>query len=489
MHLNGLRKPNDAAPLAAQASDSSASPEARSKTVYIRPVVRSGARSAAQAYSTLALPITLRYSLKGEVFSRIAFAVDGQDAAIVDRQAPTDRERLLPYRGVAVQLREVGTKTAPLAEVVSGRDGAFEFVDLLEEGREYELVAVLSHAAQRLAEERVTISGIRVDRLPQDRGETHLSLAHRNHVADDALAGDHVADESEQVRCPLETNSDGRATLSLRGAAALLFNTLLLDTPYDNQNRNVDGGQKSVNIDDAGDVSGSLSLPTSAAMALGHFGTSAPSATTGSIALAAFRAWQRERFPGAVGTTDVERYRVRTENDAVQNVWECWPWVHRAVRQVVGLPLSTRPLRSMLDVDGRDTIPVVGQWLTHWDEGDLFDAAPYLRRQIGRGWPIVAGTNLTATGQAIAIRGLVIRHDGAIHRIIVNNPWGDPGPGEARAAYYGRETRGQTGSGLRLSSHLVLRRGTPRETVIREMVVPGERAGKASNERGEAERK
>lgn len=464
-------------------------PEARAasqtKPVYVRPVVRSSAESAAAIYSTLVLPFNRRYTLKGEALSRVAYAASAQDSALIDRTVEPARERLLPLRGVQVELREAGTDPdtdPPYADVVTGDDGGFEFVDLLEEGREYELTAYLHHTGQRLKEERVTVAGIRVDRLPQNDSSTPVVMRHRNHAA----GSEYVADETEELRAALDSRGSGGPALSLTGASALLFNTLLLNTPYINQNRNFDNTQKVVNINGIGGVSGGiLCFPTSMAMAISHFRAGGAPATTDSVAAAAYRNWQSANFPYRVDTTGLERYRFNYGNGSGQNIWEWWLWENRAARQLVGLPLAANWHPYENDVDGLENLPAAGQWQTHWGELNPFAAssAPYVRRQIGRGWPIVVGTNLTTAGHIIIVRGVVIRNDGTVHKLIVNNPWGEPGPNEARALYHDSRTPAAASQRLRISNHFVLRRGVAREAVARDLIVHGQGEGASSTSR------
>jgi len=460
-------------------------PASQKKPVYVRPVVRSSAETAPVVYSKLVLPFNRLYSLRGETLSRIAYAADAQDAAMIDRHAEPARERVLPLRGVQIELREAGTDpdTDPAyADVVTGDDGGFEFVNLLEEGKEYELTAYLHHTEQRLKEERVTVTGIRVDRLPQNDSSTPVTVRHRNHAA----GSEYVADETEELRAPLEPRASGESVLSLTGANALLFNTLMLNTPYINQNRNPNNTQKVVNIDGIGGVSGGiLCFPTSMAMAVSHFRAAGAPATTDSVATAAYRNWQGAHFPHRVGTTGPERYRFNYGNGSGQNIWEWWLWENRAARQLVGLPLAQNWHPYENDVDGLESLPAAGHWQTHWGELNPFapTSAPYVRRQMGRGWPLVVGTNLTTAGHIIIARGVVIRNDGTLHKLIVNNPWGEPGPNEARALYHDSRTPAAGGQRLRIANHFVLRRGVAREAVLRDLIVHGQGVGVSSTSR------
>ncbi len=485
------------APRAAARADESAVPERDNRhrstaseasphrPVHVRPVVRSSVESASAVYSTLVVSAARRYTIKGEALSRIAYASDASDAAMIERSVEPARDRVLPLRGVQVELREAGSdpdRDPPYADVVTDADGRFELVDLLEEGKEYELTAYLLNGEQRLKEERVTVSGIRVDRFSAHDSTTPVTLRHRNHAA----GSDYVADETEGIRAALDVRTAGNATLSLTGASALLFNTLLLNTPYINQNRNPDNSQKVVNLNGIGGVSGGiLCFPTSMAMVVSHFRAGGTAATTESIASAAFRTWQSANFPYRVGTTGLERYRFNYGSGAGQNIWEWWLWENRAARHLVGLPLANNWHPYENDVDGLDTLPAAGQWQTHWGALDPIAAgnARYVRRHMGRGWPMVVGTNLTSAGHIVVVRGVVIRNDGAVHKLIVNNPWGEPGPNEARALYYDSRTSAAGAQRLRISQHFALRRGVDRAAVLRDLLVHGQGTGVSSTSR------
>lgn len=445
------------------------------------PVMRA-VDSAASAMSTIVLRVRTPYTLSGRVLSRVAWAVAAADAAIVTRDGQPADDRVLPIGGVRIELREGGAVAEPddrpFAQAVTAADGTFEFTRLLDTGVDYELVAVFRNERQKLLEERVTIRTIRLDSLPRPASSSNMKLTHRNQGGATA----NVADESEQIIASVNSEKSGDTTVSLDGAAAILLNTLLLDVPYINQNRNADGTRKALNIDGIGEVSGGiLCFPTSVAMVARFHGLAA-GASTEQVAEVAYRNWQAQSFPHRESADGLERYHFTYGNDSGGNVWEWWLWENRAARELAGLPLASRWHPTTNDDDGVDALPADGAWAVHWDESNLLaaDSAAYVRRHIGRGWPLVVGTNLTGAGHIIVVRGIVVRNDGSIHKLIVNNPWGQPGENEARALYYDSRTTGQTNAALRLHNHLAMRHGVPRATVLRDKIVTGDAIGRAT---------
>jgi len=63
-------------------------------------------------------------------------------------------------KNVLIRVFEKG-KSQPLAEIRTDSKGLFEFKRLIEEGKEYWLVAVLQNDGEKLREEHVTITVLR----------------------------------------------------------------------------------------------------------------------------------------------------------------------------------------------------------------------------------------------------------------------------------------------------------------------------------------
>jgi hypothetical protein len=99
--------------------------------------------------------------------------------------------------------------------------------------------------------------------------------------------------------------------------------------------------------------------------------------------------------------------------------------------------------------------------------------APYVRRHIGRGWPIIFGTNLTGAGHIILLRGVVVRANGDIYKFVVNNPWGTGSNSDGKNAYYDTSTSAMDSANkLAISQHFTLRHGMTRDEVATHLV-PG----------------
>jgi hypothetical protein len=422
------------------------------------------------------LDVWSRYTLRGETYSRLTWPEDGVEPALFDRAA-FDRRFAYPLLRIKVRLYEATMdveRDDPLAEASTRADGTFAFEWLLEVGTEYKIVAVLKNDDANLREERITISGILLRTAPRNATSSRMVLRHRNHSA---AAGD-VADETEDINASLQTSLDGETELHLSESASLLFNTFMLNVPYINQNRqdNNRAARKDVNIDSIGVVSGGiLCFPTSTAMVMRYYGRTAN--TTESMAEAVYRLWEDASFPHRQGSNGLNRYKFTFGNASGGNVWEWWVWENRTARQQVGLPLTPNWWEHAKDTDGADDLPPDGEWRTYWttDALRMVRNAAYVRRQMARGWPLVLGTNLTGAGHIVVLRGIVVKNNGEIHKYIVNNPWGEPGPNEDRAIYYDEQTRGQTGARLEIRTHMVVRLGLERRAVQWIRLIHGER--------------
>lgn len=247
--------------------------------------------------------------------------------------------------------------------------------------------------------------------------------------------------------------------LAFSGKAVLAFATCLLSVPYINQNHQDDGSAKSVNINNFGAVTGAiLCFPTSIAMLLSYYGKT-PN-TTEDIAQKNYDFWELENFVNRVGTNGVNNYKFKNQT-ITSNVWEWWWWEHRVVRDAVGLPIKTVWSDWPDERETIDAFPTDGDFVSHWSKGDISDAAfaPHLRRQIGRGWPCVLGTNLTSAGHIVVLVGLVVKVDGSIHKFFFNNPWGNDGDKDAQGYYDTNTVAYNTANKLATSFHMELRLG------------------------------
>lgn len=482
-------------PTAAGGNSESGTGAAETPAAGKRAAPRAPSRSArvcrcnSQSADAVVLNDTSTYTLRGEVFARLTYARTADEPARFERHK-TPRDGAYPLRGVYVRLLEAGMDDDDLGvtQVVTDRDGRFEIRGLRRK-MAYTLVAVLAAPDVNLREERVTVSGIRID---GQQGGARVVLTHRNHSGDDRA--DHIADESEPVHGTFERDGPAGLVLDLFGGDALLFNTFLLDVPHLNQQP---AGARPLNIDGIGDVGGEvLCFPTVMAMVNRYYqlGSTAPQhdphvyrvppaddpAASHGVATRVYRAWEQLRFVQRSGSDGAERYKFTNEGNTA-HVWEWWYWENRAARQAVGLPVPGE-YQPKGEIEGRDDLPADGRWGTYRAEGSLLEAdqAAYVRRQLGRGWPLVVGTNLTDSRQVVVVRGVVLRQDGAVHKLIVNNPWGAE-PGRDAAAYYDGDTRTrrQDRAKLKLTRHLVVRKGIARDEIRERRMLHGDHPGAA----------
>src|SRR5574341_472662 len=202
------------------------------------------------------------YTLKGEVLSRLIWAKDAKDDAFLNRKN-YDPERVYALKNILIKVFEEG-QSDYLNETHTDSRGLFELKQLLEEGKEYRLMAILQNDSEKLREEQVIINGIKVEQFPETGSEATINLIQINSPPDGKT---HILKEEESIQPSIKTSRDGEKILDFTTNAAILFNTFMLNIPYINQNANP------INIDNIGQVIGSrVCFTTSMAMMMDYYG-------------------------------------------------------------------------------------------------------------------------------------------------------------------------------------------------------------------------
>jgi len=435
--------------------------------------------------------------ITGQAVTRVTFAAGATDAALLDRTKEADPDFLIPLRDVKVRLYfsiDDPLKSAPVAEAKTDDEGRFDLAGApVYMGVSYKLVAVYANKTEKLESETVTIDKIKVTDLPPIGGTVPMNCEHKNQPAPQKT---NVADETEKLTIDLFGDASGFVRMDFMGKAALAFNTLLLNVPHISQvyegpstgtaaaNAMTKRETKSVNIDGHGAVTGGiLCFPTCMAMALKYYGLF-PN-TTQNVATRIYRLWEmvtdaKKRPVHQKGTTKTDNYQFNFgivdkntgQASGWSNIWEWWVWQLRCAREALNLTLSD-PWAHKKDNDALDAWPESGgpvEAAVHWDSVDLLQKSEsaYVRRQLGRGWPIILGTNLTTAGHIIILRGVVVNQKGEVHKIIVNNPYDKSSTGIA--LYYDGKTVGQSGAALKILHNMAVRKGMTRDEVLEKVV-------------------
>jgi hypothetical protein len=377
---------------------------------------------------------TVHYSLKGETLTRLVFWNPKSHHEFLNRKN-YDPDSVYALEGVIVKIFEKG-ESDHCFESKTDALGHFEFKKL-EQNKEYILTAILKIKDNDLQEE-VTVEGIKAGSFPPVNGKKSLSLKQSNFYSPSAKTRDVsiLNDKDEEIE-PILTNSGRKKTLDFTKNSALLFGTFMLNVPYINQLTN------SVYIDEVGvKISGGTTcFPTSMAMMMKYYGLKYN--TTQSWAEEVYNLWKNS-FPPFDKRSEglrkednydyvfkiVEDSKTHELKEEKAKVWQAWIWVNRLVRKTVGLTTTN----LWKDNNFRGELPRPNSWCAYCTATEVQKTTPtnllkssdsYLRRNIGRGYLTVTGTNAPGGGHIMIIRGLVLRKDGTISRVIFNDPYGN----------------------------------------------------------------
>jgi len=359
------------------------------------------------------------YTLKGEVLTRLLFWNQKSQDEFLNR-SNYKPDCVYALKNVIVRLFEAG-KSSPLAETRTNASGLFEFKKLLEEKKEYKLIAVLKIKDNNL-EEHVTIEKIKDIGFPPIDGTKLIHLKQSNYCPPSASTNDRpvLDDKDEEITPSAKTSSSGEKTLEFTKNSALLFGSFMLNVPYINQLVN------SIYIEEVKvRISGEKTcFPTSMAMMMDYYGKK-PN-TTQDMAEKVYNTWRDEGFPNQSKEKKKDGsspYDYVFNPTSIARIWQVWVWVNRVVRKTVGLKTT-----DIWKDNGREgELPEPNNWCAYRAAGNLLRSSDsYLRRNIGRGYPTVAGTNAPGGSHVMIIRGLLLgQKDGKIRKIIFNDPYGN----------------------------------------------------------------